>query len=74
MAAFLRRHAYRGGKIPTGLLERLRWAPTPPTGLPPQVLAHLLGVQIVNPLESWRVQLCGFGVAELCHESFVVVG
>jgi transposase len=46
MAAFLRRHAYRGGKKATELLERLRSAPTPPTGLPPQVLAHLLGVQI----------------------------
>ncbi len=46
MAAFLRRHAYRGGKTPTELRERLRWAPTPPTGLPPRVLAHLLGVQI----------------------------
>ena len=46
MAAFLRRHAYRGGKTPTELLGRLRLAPTPPTGLPPQVLAQLIGAQI----------------------------
>ena len=46
MAAFLRRHAYRGGKTPTELLARLRLAPTPPTGLPPQVLARLLAAQI----------------------------
>ena len=46
MAAFLRRHAYRGGKPATELLVRLRWAPTPPTGLPPQVLARLLAAQI----------------------------
>jgi transposase len=46
MAAFLRRHAYRGGKKATELLARLRSAPTPPTGLPPQVLARLLAAQI----------------------------
>jgi transposase len=46
MAAFLRRHAYRGGKAATELLARLRSAPTPPTGLPPQVLARLLAAQI----------------------------
>src|SRR5918998_476563 len=46
MAAFLRRHAYRGGKTPTELLARLRSAPTPPTGLPPEVLARLLAAQI----------------------------
>jgi transposase len=46
MAAFLRRHAYRGGKTPTELLTRLRLAPTPPTGLPPEVLAQLIGAQI----------------------------
>ena len=46
MAAFLRRHAYRGGKTPTELRERLSYGPAPPTGLPPRVLAHLLGVQI----------------------------
>jgi transposase len=46
LAAFLRRHAYRGGKTPTELLDRLRSAPTPPTGLPPQVLTRLLTAQI----------------------------
>jgi transposase len=46
MTAFLRRHAYRGGKKATELLARLRSAPTPPTGLPPQVLARLLAAQI----------------------------
>lgn len=46
MASFLRRHAYRGGKTPTELLTRLRAAPTPPTGLPPHVLARLIGAQI----------------------------
>jgi len=46
MAAFLHRHAYRGGKKATELLTRLRLAPTPPTGLPPQVLARLLVAQI----------------------------
>jgi len=46
MASFLRRHAYRGGKTPTELLARLRAAPTPPTGLPPHVLARLIGAQI----------------------------
>jgi transposase len=46
MAAFLRRHAYRGGKTPTELLTRLRSAPTPPTGLPPEVLTQLLTAQI----------------------------
>lgn len=36
MAAFLRRHAYRGGKTPTELLTRLRLAPTPPPGSHPR--------------------------------------
>ena len=34
MAAFCRRHSYRGGKSPAELLARLRAAPTAPVGLP----------------------------------------
>jgi transposase len=35
LAAFCRRHAYRGGKPPAELLARLRSAPVPPVGLAP---------------------------------------
>ena len=46
LAAFCRRHAYRGGRHPAKLLERLRSAPTPPVGLDPAVLAQLVGAQV----------------------------
>lgn len=46
MAAFLRRHSYRGGKTATELLARLRAAPTPPAGLPPAVLRQLIAAQV----------------------------
>ena len=46
LAAFCRRHAYRGGRRPAELLERLRSAPTPPVGLDPTVLAQLVGAQV----------------------------
>jgi transposase len=46
LAAFCRRHAYRGGKPPAELLARLRTAPVPPTGLAPGVLAQLIGAQV----------------------------
>ena len=45
LAAFCRRHAYRGGRHPAELLERLRSAPRPPVGLDPTVLAQLVGAQ-----------------------------
>ncbi|MEX5636582.1 IS110 family transposase, partial [Parafrankia sp. FMc2] len=38
MAAFTRRHSYRGGKTPADLLARLRAAPVAPLGLPPATL------------------------------------
>jgi transposase len=46
LAAFCRRHAYRGGRHPAELLERLRSAPKPPVGLDPRVLAQLVGAQV----------------------------
>jgi transposase len=46
LAAFCRRHAYRGGRHPAELLERLRSAPTPPAGLDPAVLAQVVGAQV----------------------------
>ena len=46
LAAFCRRHAYRGGKPPAELLARLRAAPIPPAGLAPAVLAQLIGAQV----------------------------
>ena len=46
LAAFCRRHAYRGGKPPAELLARLRTAPIPPVGLAPGVLAQLIGAQV----------------------------
>jgi transposase len=45
LAAFCRRHAYRGGRHPAELWERLRSAPRPPVGLDPTVLAQLVGAQ-----------------------------
>jgi transposase len=46
LAAFCRRHAYRGGRHPAELLERLRSAPQPPVGLDPSVLAQVVGAQV----------------------------
>jgi transposase len=46
LAAFCRRHAYRGGRHPAELLERLRSAPQPPVGLDPTVLAQVVGAQV----------------------------
>src|SRR5215217_7429210 len=46
LAAFCRRHAYRGGRHPAELLQRLRSAPRPPVGLDPTVLAQVVGAQV----------------------------
>jgi transposase len=46
LAAFCRRHAYRGGRHPDELLERLRSAPHPPAGLDPGVLGGVIGAQV----------------------------
>lgn len=46
LAAFCRRHAYRGGRHPAELLQRLRSAPSPPVGLDPSVLAQVVGAQV----------------------------
>lgn len=46
LAAFCRRHAYRGGRHPAELLQRLRSAPTPPVGLDPGVLSQVVGAQV----------------------------
>jgi transposase len=46
LAAFCRRHAYRGGRRPAQLLERLRSAPRPPAGLDPGVLSQVVGAQV----------------------------
>jgi transposase len=46
LAGFCRRHAYRGGRHPAELLERLRSAPRPPIGLDPAVLTRLVGAQV----------------------------
>jgi transposase len=45
LAAFCRRHAYRGGRRPAELLKRLQSAPTPAVGLDPTVLARLVDAQ-----------------------------
>jgi transposase len=45
LAAFCRRHAYRGGRHPAELLQRLRSAPQPPVGLDRTVLAQVVGAQ-----------------------------
>ncbi len=49
MAAFLRRHSYRGGKSPAELLTRLRAAPAPAISLPPDTLATMIGAQVQVP-------------------------
>jgi transposase len=46
LAAFCRRHSYRGGRSPAELLARLRSAPTPPLGLVPETLAELVRAQV----------------------------
>jgi transposase len=46
LAAFCRRHAYRGGRHPHELLERLRSAPHPPAGLDSGVLCQVIGAQV----------------------------
>jgi transposase len=46
LAAFCRRHSYRGGRSPAELLTRLRSVPTPPAGLAPEVLTELVGAQV----------------------------
>jgi transposase len=46
LAAFCRRHAYRGGRHPAELLKRLRSAPRPPVGLDPAVLSQVVGAQV----------------------------
>jgi transposase len=46
MAAFLRRHHYRGGKTPAELVARLRAAPVAPAGLPTATLAAMVTTQV----------------------------
>jgi transposase len=46
MAAFCRRHSYRGGKSPAELLARLRAAPVAPIGLPEATLSAITGAQV----------------------------
>jgi transposase len=46
MAAFCRRHSYRGARTAVELLERLRAAPTAPVGLPPSTLSAVIGAQV----------------------------
>ena len=46
LAAFCRRHSYRGGRSPAELLTRLRAAPTPPLGLAPETLTELVRAQV----------------------------
>jgi transposase len=46
MAAFLRRHHYRGGKTPAELVARLRAAPVAPAGLPTTTLAAMVTTQV----------------------------
>ena len=59
MAAFCRRHSYRGTKTPAALLARLRAAPTAPVGLPCTTLASMIGVQValLQALHSGITQL-----------------
>src|SRR4029434_10222872 len=59
MAAFCRRHSYRGTKTPAQLLARLRTAPTAPVGLPAATLASMIGVQIalLRALQSGIAQI-----------------
>jgi len=46
MAAFCRRHAYRGGKSPAELLTRLRTAPAAPLTLPPETIAAMVSTHV----------------------------
>jgi transposase len=46
MAAFCRRHGYRGSKTPEQLLTRLRAAPVAPVGLPTTTLSAIISAQI----------------------------
>jgi transposase len=46
LAAFCRRHSYRGGRSPAELLQRLWAAPTPPVGLDPETLTELVNAQV----------------------------
>jgi transposase len=46
MAAFLRRHHYRGGKTPAELVARLRAAPVAPAGLQTATLAAMVTTQV----------------------------
>jgi transposase len=46
MAAFLRRHSYRGGKSPALLLARLRAEPQAPLALPPATLAAMVSAHV----------------------------
>jgi transposase len=46
MAAFCRRHSYRGGKSPAELLSRLRSAPVAPAGMPEETLRTIIGAQV----------------------------
>jgi transposase len=46
LAAFCRRHSYRGGRSPAELLQRLRAAPAAPVGLAPEVLTELVNAQV----------------------------
>lgn len=46
IAAFCRRHSYRGGKSAAELLERLRTAPIAPVGLPADTLSAIVGAQV----------------------------
>jgi transposase len=46
LAAFCRRHSYRGGRSPAELLQRLWAAPIPPLGLDPETLTELLNAQV----------------------------
>jgi hypothetical protein len=53
MAAFLRRHHYRGGKTPAELVARLRAAPVAPAGLPTATLAAMVTkVQLLRTLQQ----------------------
>jgi transposase len=57
MAAFLRRHSYRGGKPPAALLGRLRSAPVAPVGLPAATLAAMILTQ-VQLLRGLQAAIC----------------
>jgi transposase len=46
MAAFCKRHSYRGGKPPAELLSKLRSAPIAPVGLPEETLRTIINAQV----------------------------